>query len=904
MATVTRLENGITLICDERPGAGKVSFQLTIRGGSGAEPAEEQGLTSLMQEVSMGGTKTRTRQQIAEAVESKGAAVYTTINQNRAMYFANTPARHAAEVFGVMADVVCNPVFDAAEIKKTRKQVADYLKKAKEKAANVASSAFLESAFADQGVGRVPLGNEALLNSFSQSQLITKHQEILSQTEGMILSVSGDITAAAALELAQKHFSDLPRGAAAPAVAATFTTDEIRTPNKNSQMNIVFGFPAPAKQDPDFYAALMLRELLSGGMSSPLFQEIREKRGLVYSVNASLGQMADTGIFNITAGTGKGKVGELIDTSITLLGDIARNGFSDEDIEIARARLQRARLETTETTGSAAAFYTAEVLDFGHIRSSAEYAAELAAVTNDDVRRVCASMLSSGKIALAAIGPQDTMPLKADIEQKMQQQAEGLYFARNAKKKVAAPFFNDSAAAEQSFDPPQITILPNGIQVVTVERPGNLSCGAWVGVGANNEPATINGASHMMEHMMFKGTPSYGAGTIDRLVERDLKGGLNAYTSEDRTCYYFYKLDPVDLGRVTHLCGEMVFMANIDHEEFDGKTVTQDDGSSVKLPGERDVVLEEIKRANDNPDRVLWYDLMARVYPGQPHGRTVLGPSSIISHLTVEEMRAYRDTYYVPNNTVFCAVGPVKHADFVNHVSQNFGQLPARNFPDMPMAVYHGGVGYTENEDTEVCTLYLVNEGLPIGHKDEPALVALSTILSGGDSCKLYNKLVNEEELCGAFSTGAMSARAGGMFLSYFMAEPQNMQKLIAAYYEEIRDMTANVSETALAKAKIQMEVDLLKSLECNDDACDAYAQTVQNYGRLMTTRDFLKQIESITVDDIKKAAQTVLRSKPTAVALTPVGSAKVLPDQEALIALRDGRTPRLPTQTPTLDII
>lgn len=891
MTKVFRLDNGISVICDERPGSGKVSMQILINSGSAAEAAEENGLTSLMQEATMGGTATRSRLKIAQDVEDKGGTLESTTTRSRVLYAASALTRHAADTFEVLADVVRNPVFKPAEINKSRKQLSQFLKKQQESQTSQMKAGLFESCFQDQAVGRDAKGTADLLSSFSVAQIRERHKQLLAGAEGIAVSFSGDISAATAQKLAANYFSDLPPGPALRAPAVTFTGGDFRVANADEQMNIAFAFPGPAKSDSDYYTAVMLQDLLSGGMSSPLFQEIRDKRGLVYDVGAMYAPVITSGIFAIIAGTGKEHVGELVTASFDLLGDVVRNGFSEQDMAISRARLIRGRSSATETSAGSAGANSAEVLDFGRLISDAEFAARLDAVTNDDIRRLCGGMLASAP-AISAVGPQEDMPAEADIRAMMQKQLEGVVLPSKAEKDIGiSPAFEAAAAQEQRTAEPQISVLPNGLTVVTFERPGNLACGAWVGVGADNEPAAINGASHMMEHMMFKGTPSFAPGEIARILEKEFAADLNAYTSLDRTCYYFFDLDPSALDKVTQICGEMIFQANISNDEFDGR--------------ERNVVLEEIKRANDNIENTMGYKLMESAYPDQPHGKTVLGPAAILSRLTVEEMRDYRDKYYVPNNAVFCAVGPVSHEAFKAGVESRFGQLIAKNFPDAPVPVYKGGTAVIETPKAGLCTFYLGAEAVPLGHADETAYALLGSLIAGGDSAKLYNELVNEKETCLTLFSGIQAYRSAGLFLIGAITETENVQAVMKDIYGEIRGLAGKVSDADLEKVKTQLECDILKELESNSEACNEFARAVQDNGRLMTSADFLKQVYDVTADDIRRVAKQVLASNPTAIMLAPQGTpAVLLPNHQAVVDMRDGRVPKLSTQTPTLDII
>ncbi|MDE1151645.1 MAG: pitrilysin family protein [Micavibrio sp.] len=905
MAKTLRLGNGVTVICEERAGAGKVAMQVYIKSGSMHEPQAENGLTNLMQEAAQAGTKTRSRDDISEAIEARGGSLSSEALRDGTYYATETLARSAPETFAVIADILRNPVFDAEEIETTKGLIAQGLAQKAQKPSAVASKLLFTAAFSGQPYGNDPAGSPENLAGFTRDQVVEKHRQLLADPSSIIVSFAGDIDAATAEKLVQDAFGDLP---AAPAKAAqvklNFTGGDARVPADNEQLNLFFSFPAPALADADRYAVMLLKEALSGGMSSPLFQEIREKRGLVYSVGAEYSAQDTAGMFSIVAGTGKGNAGELMAVTFDLFGGIIRNGFDVEALEQARERILRKGKDSRETAEDAADANLTQFANFGRLIDPSETEARLRAVTNDDIRRVCAGFLKDGKYALAAVGPMDALPAEADIKAHMKAQLDGVTIpAAPAAAPLLQGTFSGAAQKTDGGTAPQITTLANGMMVITVERPGNLSCGAWVGAGSDHETEALNGATHMNEHMMFKGTPSYPAGSIDRIVEGELGGNLNAYTTRDKTCYYFYSLKPDALEKVVDICGEMVFKADIDHAEFDGRTVSKPDGATAKNKGERDVVIEELRRSNDNVGSRRMDALMQAAYPDQPHGWTILGPEKTLRALTVEQLRAYRDEFYAPNNVIFCAVGPVKHEDFVAIVEQKFGQMPANAFPPLPQPEYKGGTVVDEMPGAKLCNIALAAPAVAKTDPDFYAYLALSNILGHGMSSRLYKEVVLEQELTGSVGAGIMDFRNAGTFLIMASATPENVKPVVDAIYSQIRGATSGITDDELAKAKTAMEMEALSSLESNGDACNEYAVNAQTFGRLVLPADISAEIQKVTVADVERVAQKILAANPTAAMIVPKGTDRsLLPRHEDVVAMRNGGYQPPPPPAPKAD--
>ncbi len=910
MTKTFRLPNGITCVIEERPQSGKVSMQIRIKSGSADETAEENGLTFLMQESCNGGTKTRSREQLADAVESKGGYISTVTGLTSTLFGGEALARHADGTFSILADMVLNPAFDAAEVRKTAKKISQVLDKESKDPGTKAELKFSEAAFAGQAAGENPLGTKELLASFTPEQVEKKHASLLAHPENIIISFECDITAADAEKQVQKKIGSQPAAAAAlKKTPINFICGDIREEADNHQINREVGFQAPAANDPDMFAAMMLKQYLSGGMSSPLFQEVREKRGLVYDVHASYSPLANTGIFEIVAGAGKGNAGELISVTMDVLGKVIHDGVSQADLDRTRERYIRGLKGVLETAAKSCGRNAEQISSMGRTVSLDEYDAAFKNVTSDDLRRVCAGLLKDGKYALAGVGPQETMPSAQEIKDMMQAQLKGVTIpaASPATPSAKVAFAEAAKSAPAAAAEPKMTVLKNGMKIVTVERLGNMSCGAWVGVGSDNEMAPPNdkgplvfrnGSTHMNEHMMFKGTPSYAPGEIDSLVEGQLGGGLNAYTNKDRTAYYFFNLETTALAKIVDICGEMVFKANLDHAEFDGKPLQKPDGTTVKAKGERDVVIEELNMYNDTVSEGLSNLIGPIAYPDQPHGRPILGTEETLRAMTVEELAAYRDEFYVPNNVIFCAAGPVKHEDFVALIESKFGQMPAKEFPPLPVPVYKGGTALAEHRNAALCTVKIMAEGVASSDKDDLAYQALGMLLGGGASSRLNKKIVLEQELTDRVSAGTSTYRNGGAFSIRASLEPEKVKPFVSTVYAEMRALAGNVTQQELEKVQACMEMALLSNLETNDDACDAFASNVQDHDRLITEAEMSEEIQKLTIDDIKRVLKKVLASNPTLGLVVPPGTDPgILLKQDEVIALRDGKAPQNPPQ-------
>jgi predicted Zn-dependent peptidase len=896
MIKTFRLPNGVTGVTEDRPNSGKVSMQITFKSGSADESAAENGLTSLMRAAMNASTTTRSRLQLADAVESKGGSIGTGMDATKTYFTSTALTRYAAGTFSALADMVRHPAFVPGEIAQEKMLLKQKILQQVESPFMESSLKFFEAAL-DQVAGSNVLGTPALVDSFTPGQIRQRHAELLAHPENMIVSFTGDIDAATAEKLTREAFGDLPPAAqAAKETPLQFKGGDIREEADTAQLNLTFGFKAPAANDADRYAAMMLKEYLSGGMSSSLFTEIREKRGLAYTVGADYLPLPGTGVFTVIAGTGKGNAGELIPVAMDQFGKVIRDGVSQDQLDRMRAHIVRSLQGASENANASATRNTSQIMDFGRAISPEETDALLKSVTSDDIRRVAANMIKDGKYALGAVGPQDTMPTEAQIKDMMQAQVKDVTIpAATPVKPVISGKFNEKAKKETAAAAPKITTLANGMKVVTIERPGTLSVGALVGVGSDDETRANNGSSHMFEHMPFKGTTSYGPGQIAKIVSGEMMGGNNAYTSKDKTVFYLYNLGAADLAKAVKITGEMVFYATLDPAEFDGKMLKNKDGTVTKAKGERDVVIEELKRSNDNLDEAALELAEATAYPGQSHGRDTIGTEQTLRAMTVESLKAYRDEHYAPNDVIFSATGPIKHEDFVKLVEKAYGQMPGKNVPALPTPVYKGGTAYIEDKNASLCRVFMAAEGVSDSDPDRKAYEALGQLLGGAGYSRFGNKIVVEQQLTNEVGAEPRSYQNAGEFFTYTSGiEAKNVRPFISSIYAEMRKLDKTLTQAELDKVKAAMEMNLLTSAEKNSDANDVYAGNVQTYGRIMTPAEQSKEIQNVSIDDIRRVLKKVLASNPTVAMVVPPGTdPRYLPKQADVVAMRDGKAPQ-----------
>jgi predicted Zn-dependent peptidase len=222
-------------------------------------------------------------------------------------------------------------------------------------------------------------------------------------TANTVIAAAGNLHHDAVLELVDRHFADLPRSPAPPAVPGAYKGGEFREGRDLDQVHIVLGFPSVAYADPDFYPVMLLSTLLGGGMSSRLFQEVREKRGLVYSIYSFTAPYVDGGLFAIYAGTGEQEAAELVPVTLGELQKV-QGAVSDAELARARAQVKAGLLMSLESTGSRCEQLARQIQVFGRVIPTAETVARIEAVSIADVTGAAARLFRAAP-TLAALGP-------------------------------------------------------------------------------------------------------------------------------------------------------------------------------------------------------------------------------------------------------------------------------------------------------------------------------------------------------------------------------------------------------------------------------------------------------------------------------------------------------------------
>ncbi len=416
MIEVTRLPSGLMVVTEQMDRVETVSLGAYVGAGTRDETAAENGASHFLEHMAFKGTERRSAMQIAEAVEDVGGHINAYTAREQTAYYVKLLKEDLALGADIIGDILTHSSFAPEELERERGVILQEIGQANDTPDDIVFDHFQETAYPDQPMGRPTLGRADGIDAMGRD-VLTGYMRRHYTTSNVVVAAAGALTHERVVELTKQHFADLPQGEAPNAVAGQYGGGEFREERDLDQVHIVLGFPAMAYADPDFYGSMLLSTLLGGGMSSRLFQEIRERRGLVYSIYSFTAPAMDGGLFAIYAGTGEEEAKELVPVTLEELRRVQLD-VNEDELRRARAQVKAGLLMSLESTGSRCEQLARQLQVFGRIVPVAETVAKIEAVTLADVRRA-ASRIFRGRPTLAAMGPAAHVPQLAAIADRL-----------------------------------------------------------------------------------------------------------------------------------------------------------------------------------------------------------------------------------------------------------------------------------------------------------------------------------------------------------------------------------------------------------------------------------------------------------------------------------------------------
>ncbi len=399
---VTTLPGGLRVATDRMEGVATVSIGVYIDAGARHEPAPINGVAHFLEHMAFKGTSRRSARAIAEEIEAVGGHLNAYTAREQTAYYAKVLKDDVPLALDILSDILQHSTFDPVELDRERSVILQEIGQAEDTPDDIVFDHFQSTAFPGQAMGRPVLGTVETVTGLPRGALVDYMGAHYHGPE-MVVAAAGAIEHDRLVDLAAAAFAAIPSESAPKAEPARYIGGDFREERDLEQIHLVVGFPGVSYSDPDHHASQVLATLLGGGMSSRLFQEIREKRGLVYSIYAFNSSFQDGGIFGIYAGTGEREVKELVPVLCDEVLSVSR-GLEPGELARAKAQLRASLLMSRESTSSRAEILAHQLLVHGRCIPTEETLARLEAVDGAAVARV-AARLHSGRPTVAAMGP-------------------------------------------------------------------------------------------------------------------------------------------------------------------------------------------------------------------------------------------------------------------------------------------------------------------------------------------------------------------------------------------------------------------------------------------------------------------------------------------------------------------
>lgn len=400
--SLTTLPSGLRVVTDAMPQLETASLGVWVGAGSRHEKLDEHGLSHLLEHMAFKGTKTRSALQIAEEIESAGGDMNAATSAETTAYYAKVLASDATLAVDILADILTESVFDAAELKREKGVIVQEIGAVEDTPDDLVFDLFNAAAFPGQPLGRPILGTAKTVSRFD-ADAIRAYLARQYTAGNLVFGAAGGVEHERIVAAVDKAFAGLPREASPQAEAARYVGGDTRLKRKLEQAHVVVGFEGAPYRDDASYAAQVFANAVGDGMASRLFQEVREKRGLAYSIYTFNWGYADAGLMGFYAAADGRDLEELMHVSLQCLGQAVED-LTEAEVRRAKAQMKVSLLAALESSNARAEQIARQILAFGRELTRAEIIGKIDALGVDEVRAAGRRALVSAP-TIAAVGP-------------------------------------------------------------------------------------------------------------------------------------------------------------------------------------------------------------------------------------------------------------------------------------------------------------------------------------------------------------------------------------------------------------------------------------------------------------------------------------------------------------------
>jgi predicted Zn-dependent peptidase len=419
--TVTRLESGLVVMTDTMPHLETASLGVWVGSGSRNENPDEHGISHFLEHMAFKGTSRRSARDIAEEIEAVGGDLNAATSVETTAYYARVLKADVPLALDVLADILSNPAFDPEEVNREKNVIVQEIGAAQDTPDELVFDHLQSVAFPGQPVGRSILGTPQTVRSFDAGKL----RAYLSRNyraPNMVVAAAGAVDHDAIVADVQRRFAAFTGPVAPAAEPARFNGGVRIEKRKLEQVHITLALEGVPTGHPDLYSLQVFTSALGGGMSSRLFQEVREKRGLRYAIYAFHWPYSDMGLFGLYAGTDPGDADELMRVVVDQISTAA-DTLTEPEVARAKTQMKAGLLMALESSGARAEQLARQLMAYGRPLPMEEVVAKVDAVTVESAREAGRALIGRSRPAIAALGPSSTLERTATIAETLSRRA-------------------------------------------------------------------------------------------------------------------------------------------------------------------------------------------------------------------------------------------------------------------------------------------------------------------------------------------------------------------------------------------------------------------------------------------------------------------------------------------------
>jgi zinc protease len=848
LITKYTLANGLTVVIRENPSSPVAAVQAWVKAGSTTEPENRAGMSHILEHMAFKGTRKRGPGQIAREVEALGGEINAYTSFDQTVYHITISGRYLENALDILADTLGNSVFDPGELEREREVILEELRMNEDDPSRVVWKALFREAYRVHPYGRPVIGYADTIRSTTREDLVSYFSSYY-YPGNMVLVIAGGVDPAAARPMIEKTFGAL-KGHAAPRIEIPVEPPQegirVKVQERDAKRAYLeLGFPGPSMRNEDVFAWDLLSSMLGDGQTSRLYREVKDRRGLVDSVNASSYTPKDPGMLMVGATGAAAKTPEALREILVQVFGMAV--LPPEGDELARAKTQTESgfVYSLESASSLASHVGSFEVTLGDAAFERVYLRKIREVTAADILRVAKKYLKPEKLDVSAVMPA----------------GDGGVLTEAEVHRIAGEAWKEAAAkAANSSDKGVIVkkeVLENGIRVIVRENHAVPVVAVEAGFlgGLRAEPAAKNGVSMMTAGMLTKGTKERTAQEISVAVENiaaELSGfsGRNSFGLQAK----FMRKDFEQ--------GFRLFSESLLHPTF----------PADEMEKKRQEILGNLKLQKDNLTQSVFLLFLATHYGTHPYAWNTLGTEETVRAITREDLEAYYARWNDPRNLVIAISGDIGVEEALSAVRKSFGDLRPRKeyVPLGPMPVpEQAGIKQGEEQREKQQAHFVIGyTGARFTDPDRYAMDLLGSALAGMGG-RLFTNLRDKKSLAYAVTSFSSEQVDPGFFAFYMGTSADKLNEAIADTLKEIEAVRKEgVTREEFERAKKWM----IGTYEIGLQSNGSYAEKLM-YNEIYDigyeeTFKATERIQAVTLEEVNRVAAKVLSTDQYTIAI------------------------------------